>query len=70
MAETIIMRGAYAITDPRLGPAGVIPEGAVAITDGTIVETGPFATIAPEIPRSSGGRRRHPALDARSGRRS
>jgi 5-methylthioadenosine/S-adenosylhomocysteine deaminase len=50
MAETIIMRGVYAITDPRLGPSGVIPEGAVAITDGTIVETGPFGTIAEKYP--------------------
>jgi 5-methylthioadenosine/S-adenosylhomocysteine deaminase len=50
MAETIILRGAYAITDPRLGPAGVIPEGSVAITDGTVAQTGPFAAIAPKYP--------------------
>ena len=50
MAETIILRGAYAITDPRLGPAGVIPEGSVAITDGTVAQTGPFAEIAPKYP--------------------
>jgi len=48
MAETIIMRGAYAVTDPRLGQAGVIPGGAVAITSGSVVETGPFVAIAPK----------------------
>ena len=50
MTETIIMRGAYAITDPRLGPSGVIPAGAVAITDGTVRENGSFAAIAPKYP--------------------
>jgi len=50
MAETIILRGAYAITDPRLGPAGVIPEGSVAITDGTVAQTGPFAEIVLKYP--------------------
>ncbi len=50
MTETIIMRGAYAIIDPRLGPRGVLPAGAVAITDGKVAETGPFATIAPKYP--------------------
>src|ERR1700726_2209143 len=50
MTETIIMRGAYAITDPRLGPSGVIPAGAVAITDGTVIENGSFAAIAPKYP--------------------
>src|ERR1700694_3184824 len=50
MTETIIMRGAHAITDPRLGPRGVIPAGAVVITDGTVTETGPFAALAPRYP--------------------
>src|SRR5246127_545525 len=50
MTESVILRGAYAITDPRLGPAGVIPEGTVAITGGKVVETGPFAAIAPKYP--------------------
>ena len=50
MAETIIMRGAYAITDPRLGAAGVIPGGAVAITGSAVAEIGPFAAIAPKYP--------------------
>ena len=31
MTDTIIMRGAHAITDPRLGASGVIPAGAVVI---------------------------------------
>jgi predicted amidohydrolase YtcJ len=50
MTETIIMRGAYVITDPRLGASGVIQAGAVVIADGTIRETGPFAAIAPKYP--------------------
>ena len=50
MAETIIMRGAYAITDPRVREAGVISDGAVAITDGIVVETGLFAELAPKYP--------------------
>jgi hypothetical protein len=50
MTDTIIMRGAYAITDPRLGASGVIPAGAVVIMDGTVKETGPFAAIAPKFP--------------------
>src|SRR6201993_3554156 len=50
MAESVILRGAYAITDPRLGRAGVIPSGAVVITGGAVVETGPFAVLAPKHP--------------------
>ena len=50
MAETIIMRGAHAITDPRLGPAGVIHGGAVAIAAGMVVETGLFDVLAPKYP--------------------
>jgi 5-methylthioadenosine/S-adenosylhomocysteine deaminase len=50
MTDTMIMRGAYAITDPRLGASGVIPAGAVVITDGIVKETGPFATVAPKYP--------------------
>ena len=53
MTDAIIMRGAYAITDPRLGRSGVIPSGAVVITDGTVKETGPFAAIAPKYPGAS-----------------
>jgi len=53
MAETIVLRGAYAITDPRLGASGVIPEGAVAITNGIIAETGPFAAM---VAKYSGAR--------------
>jgi cytosine/adenosine deaminase-related metal-dependent hydrolase len=50
MAETIVLRGAYVITDPRLGPSGVIPAGAIAITGGTVEETGSFAALAPKYP--------------------
>jgi hypothetical protein len=54
MTDTIIMRGAYAITDPHLGASGVIPSGSVVIIDGTVKETGPFAEMAPRVlePRS------------------
>ncbi len=50
MPETIIMRGVQAITDPRLREAGVIPAGAVAISDGIVVETRPFPVMAAKYP--------------------
>ena len=50
MTDTIIMRGANAITDPRLGAAGVIPAGAVAIIDGIVKQAGRFAEIASKYP--------------------
>jgi imidazolonepropionase-like amidohydrolase len=50
MTDTIIMRGAYAITDPRLGASGVIPAGAIVIRGGIVKESGPFAAIAPRYP--------------------
>ena len=50
MAETILMRGAHAITDARLGAAGVIRDGAVAIADGVVVETAPFVQLQPKYP--------------------
>ena len=50
MTDTIIMRGAYAITDPRLGAAGVIPAGAVVIIDGIVKQAGRFAEIASKYP--------------------
>src|ERR1700751_1412538 len=50
MAQTMVMRGAQAITDPRLGQAGVVPDGAVAIVNGTVAETGPFVAIAAKYP--------------------
>ena len=37
MAQTIIMRGAHALTDPRLGRGGIIPRGAVAMAGGDAV---------------------------------
>src|SRR5215813_3799427 len=46
----LIMRGAHAITDPRLGASGVIPGGAVVIIDGAVKQTGPFAEIASKYP--------------------
>jgi 5-methylthioadenosine/S-adenosylhomocysteine deaminase len=50
MAGTLLLRGAYAITDARLGPAGVIRDGAVAITRGVVAETGVFAALAEKYP--------------------
>jgi len=50
MTDTIVMRGAYAITDPRLGAAGVIPAGAVVIIDGIVKQAGRFAEIASKYP--------------------
>jgi cytosine/adenosine deaminase-related metal-dependent hydrolase len=50
MTKTIILRGAFAITDPRLGPTGVIRDGAIAITGGTVAETGSFTAVASKYP--------------------
>jgi 5-methylthioadenosine/S-adenosylhomocysteine deaminase len=50
MADTLLLRGAYAIIDARLGPAGMIRDGAVAITRGIVAETGAFATLAAKYP--------------------
>jgi cytosine/adenosine deaminase-related metal-dependent hydrolase len=50
MSETLVMRGAYAITDARLGAAGVMRDGAVAIADGRVVGTGAFAALAAKYP--------------------
>jgi 5-methylthioadenosine/S-adenosylhomocysteine deaminase len=50
MAETLLLRGAYVITDARLGPAAVIRDGAVAIADGGVAETGPFTALEPKYP--------------------
>jgi cytosine/adenosine deaminase-related metal-dependent hydrolase len=44
------MRGAHAITDPRLGQGGVVRKGAVAMTGGVVVETGPFDVLASKYP--------------------
>src|SRR6201981_4131659 len=48
----MILRGAYLITDARLGAAGVVREGAVAIAGDTVIETGPFAALQPQYPGS------------------
>ncbi|HEV2299961.1 MAG TPA: amidohydrolase family protein, partial [Stellaceae bacterium] len=50
MPETIVMRGAHLVTDARLGPKGVIRDGAVVIASGLVVETGPYAALAPRNP--------------------
>jgi 5-methylthioadenosine/S-adenosylhomocysteine deaminase len=50
MADTLLMRGAHLIADARLGPAGVIRDGAVAITQGVVAETGAFAALAARYP--------------------
>ena len=48
MPETILMRGAHLLTDARLGPAGVIRDGAVVIEKGLVAEIGPYAALAPK----------------------
>jgi 5-methylthioadenosine/S-adenosylhomocysteine deaminase len=50
MAEILVMRGAYLITDARLGPNCVIRDGAVAIAGGTVAETGKFAALEAKYP--------------------
>ena len=70
MRETIIMRGAYVITDPRLGASGVIPAGAVVIVDGTIKETGAVCCNRTQVSRYQCRRRWHSVADARVGGRS
>jgi cytosine/adenosine deaminase-related metal-dependent hydrolase len=46
----MILRGAYLIADARLGAAGVVQQGAIAIAGDTVVETGPFAALQPKYP--------------------
>ncbi len=46
----MILRGAYLIADARLGAAGVVQQGAVAIAGDTVVDTGPFAALQPKYP--------------------
>src|SRR5260370_27843695 len=46
----MILRGAYLIADARLGAAGGVQQGAVAIAGDTVVDTGPFAALQPKYP--------------------
>lgn len=46
------MRGRHVLTDPRRKAAGLIADGAVAIVDGLVAETGPFAELAGRYPRA------------------
>jgi 5-methylthioadenosine/S-adenosylhomocysteine deaminase len=50
MPETVLMRGADVVTDARRGPAGVIRDGAVAISQGLVAEVGPYAALATKYP--------------------
>lgn len=52
MSETLVMRGAFLLTDPRRKADGLIRDGAVAIIDGHVVETGPFAEIVARHPHA------------------
>lgn len=50
MTKTLVLRGKHVLTDPRLKEAGLIPDGAVAIEDGLVAATGPFAAIRERYP--------------------
>ena len=52
MPDTILMRGAHVVTDARLGPAGLICDGAVVIRGGLVAETGAYAALAPKYPEA------------------
>ncbi len=49
-SEIIIMRGRHVLTDPRLKAAGLIGDGAVAIVDGLVAETGVFRDLDAKYP--------------------
>lgn len=50
MTSEIIVRGRQMLTDPRLKAGGLIPDGAVAIVDGLVAETGPYRNVAAKHP--------------------
>jgi cytosine/adenosine deaminase-related metal-dependent hydrolase len=52
MPETILLHGSHLLTDPRLKSAGLIADGAVAITDGLVAETGRFAELRSRHPHA------------------
>ena len=52
MPDTLIMRGKYVLTDPRRKSAGVLQDGAIAISEGRIAEAGAFAELQTRHPRA------------------
>lgn len=52
MGEVMILRGKYALTDPRMKEKGVIRDGAIAIEGGRIAAVGTFADLRAGYPRA------------------
>jgi 5-methylthioadenosine/S-adenosylhomocysteine deaminase len=52
MAEALVIRGKYVLTDPRRKAAGVLRDGAIAVDAGRITAVGPFAEIQASHPRA------------------
>jgi len=50
MANPLLMRGKYLLTDPRRKEQGVIRDGAIAIDGGRIAAAGTFAELLPRYP--------------------
>ena len=50
MSETVILRGSHLLTDPRLKAKGLIKDGAVAILNGLVADTGTFAEVQKKHP--------------------
>jgi 5-methylthioadenosine/S-adenosylhomocysteine deaminase len=52
MTDTLIMRGKHLLTDPRRKAAGVIRDGAIAIRDGRVAETGTWDELKAKHPQA------------------
>jgi len=50
MSDILILRGSHLLTDPRLKAKGLVKDGAIAIQDGLVLETGPFAALSARHP--------------------
>ena len=50
MSEAMLLRGKYVLTDPRRKKDGVVRDGAVAIREGRVVETGTYADLKARYP--------------------
>ncbi|HEX2567832.1 MAG TPA: amidohydrolase family protein [Burkholderiales bacterium] len=52
MADKLIMRGKYLLSDPRRKEKGVLRDGAIALEGGKISEVGPFADLKKKSPQA------------------
>ena len=52
MTETLILRGKYLLTDPRLKEKGVLRDGAIVVAGGKIAATGTFAGLKARHPQA------------------